>query len=317
MKRKSEDSDLWDDEALIKAYDKAVKAVKDEIQAENNGEPSQEAESSSQNKSKSQEKKKFTSNSAKKSRRRKKKSKWNVGDHCRAIYSEDGLIYDCVIQSIDAAKGTCLVKYTDYGNEEDIELTELLLPETASTTAQTSFPRQNAYDSQSMEWSDHGQSPVYPGPRQPHYHGNPSRMRYPPFPPSSVPRASPHFHAMHPFNNPYFHPFPYGYPTNPWQSGVYPGTPPRIPPVPPPPAITHDALDGDEDALFSMLISWYMSGYHTGYYQGMKAARHGDSSQQNTPQRDTGQSPWRPPSSQRHNQPSTQDLSNNPRTDAR
>lgn len=36
---------------------------------------------------------------------------------------------------------------------------------------------------------------------------------------------------------------------------------------PPPPPIGEDGVDGDNEAMCSMLMAWYMSGYHTGYYQ--------------------------------------------------
>lgn len=36
---------------------------------------------------------------------------------------------------------------------------------------------------------------------------------------------------------------------------------------PPPPPVDDDVMDGDNEAMCSMLMAWYMSGYHTGYYQ--------------------------------------------------
>ena len=53
---------------------------------------------------------------------------WHVGDSCRAIYSEDELIYDAVIVSIDASSRTCLVKFHGYGNTEEQNLSDLLPP---------------------------------------------------------------------------------------------------------------------------------------------------------------------------------------------
>lgn len=52
---------------------------------------------------------------------------WHVGDSCRAIYSEDELIYDAVIISIDGS-GTCVVKFHGYGNTEEQNLSDLLPP---------------------------------------------------------------------------------------------------------------------------------------------------------------------------------------------
>jgi len=50
-------------------------------------------------------------------------SAWNVGDECRAIFSEDGVEYRAVIESITGT--SCVVKYVDYGNSESKPLSEL------------------------------------------------------------------------------------------------------------------------------------------------------------------------------------------------
>ena len=36
---------------------------------------------------------------------------WLVGSRCRAVFSEDDLIYDAVIESLDRDAGTCWVRY--------------------------------------------------------------------------------------------------------------------------------------------------------------------------------------------------------------
>lgn len=36
---------------------------------------------------------------------------WNVGDFCRAVFSEDGLTYTAVIVSIDETRHTCRVRF--------------------------------------------------------------------------------------------------------------------------------------------------------------------------------------------------------------
>lgn len=45
--------------------------------------------------------------------------KWKAGDQCRAVFSEDGLVYDAEILSVDQQAGTCVVRYRGYGNEEE------------------------------------------------------------------------------------------------------------------------------------------------------------------------------------------------------
>lgn len=53
---------------------------------------------------------------------------WHVGDNCRAVYSEDELIYDAVIISLDASSNTCVVRFCGYGNKEEQNLDDLLPP---------------------------------------------------------------------------------------------------------------------------------------------------------------------------------------------
>ena len=45
--------------------------------------------------------------------------KWKAGDQCRAVFSEDGLVYDAEILFVDQQAGTCVVRYRGYGNEEE------------------------------------------------------------------------------------------------------------------------------------------------------------------------------------------------------
>lgn len=52
---------------------------------------------------------------------------WQVGDSCSAYWSEDGQLYAATISSIDQQRGTCVVVYTGYGNEEEQNLDDLLL----------------------------------------------------------------------------------------------------------------------------------------------------------------------------------------------
>lgn len=51
---------------------------------------------------------------------------WQVGDSCYAFWSDDGNLYAATISSIDQEKGTCVVFYTDYSNEEEQNLSDLL-----------------------------------------------------------------------------------------------------------------------------------------------------------------------------------------------
>lgn len=53
-------------------------------------------------------------------------SQWQVGNSCSAYWSEDGQLYAATIASIDKKRGTCIVVYTGYGNEEEQNLEDLL-----------------------------------------------------------------------------------------------------------------------------------------------------------------------------------------------
>lgn len=66
---------------------------------------------------------------------------WKVGDECSAYWSEDGQLYAATISSIDEERGTCVVVFTGYDNEEEQYLEDLLSeisePDEASSTEVT------------------------------------------------------------------------------------------------------------------------------------------------------------------------------------
>lgn len=53
-------------------------------------------------------------------------TQWQVGDSCSAYWSEDGQLYAATISSIDENRGTCIVVFTGYGNEDEQNLEDLL-----------------------------------------------------------------------------------------------------------------------------------------------------------------------------------------------
>ncbi|KAL0979765.1 hypothetical protein UPYG_G00189360 [Umbra pygmaea] len=97
----SDDSDIWDDTALIKAYDKAVLSFKTALRGEEDT-----TSSATDNPGKKRK-------NNKKSRSRKKSNappdkEWKVGDSCCAYWSADGKLYAATITSIDEEKATLL-----------------------------------------------------------------------------------------------------------------------------------------------------------------------------------------------------------------
>ncbi|KAM9391938.1 survival motor neuron protein 1 [Pholidichthys leucotaenia] len=257
----SGDSDIWDDTALIKAYDKAVASFKTALKGEE--EP--------QAPKKSQLGKKRKNNKKNQSRKRTNgppDKEWQVGDSCCAYWSEDGQLYAATISSIDKKRDTCIVVYTGYGNEEEQNL-EDLLSEISEGDEESSTKVHEAESS--TEESDRTATPNQQ--KQP-AHSKAQRSKtqkehpptwtpgFPPFPPGLPP--------MHAFRQGGSRQSGGHGPVPPPWPLMMPFSPPMIPPPPPPP-MSPDSVD--DEVLSSVLISWYMSGYHTGYYLGLKQGR--------------------------------------------
>ncbi|XP_061585929.1 survival motor neuron protein 1 [Cololabis saira] len=254
----SDDSDIWDDTALIKAYDKAVASFKTALKGE------EEPQASKKN----QPGKKRKSNKKNQSRKRNNAppdKEWQVGDSCSAYWSEDGLLYPATISSIDHKRGTCIVVFMGYGNEEEQNLEDLLSE--ISEVDEESNSKVGEVESTTEE-SDRSTTPNRHK-HQPHSkahtskpHNGPPPTWAPGFP--GFPPGPPPMHAFRRGENK--------------RSGGHGPTPPSWPPmmpfgppmIPPPPPMSPDM---DDEALGSVLISWYMSGYHTGYYLGLKQGR--------------------------------------------
>uniref|UniRef100_UPI00358E852F survival motor neuron protein-like n=1 Tax=Myxine glutinosa TaxID=7769 RepID=UPI00358E852F len=264
------DDDIWDDTALIKAYDKSLasfkNALKADVTSETGTEPEVEVQSFEHSSTQNMHKRK---NRTKKAARRKKiaqvQSLWKPGDMCRAVFTEDGIIYDAMIRSVDPDSGLCVVVYEGYGNEEQQRLVDLL-PPTASDadledSSQFGIPMQNC--SLSPEESD-VPDPIPHGPRQ----------RKPP----TARRHGPNVKGWQ-YPSPPLPP-PFGYPAMPPPWFRFPSFAGMPPVVPPPPIPTIDSIEGEDEALATMLISWYMSGYHTGYYLGLQHGRRGQKAHQ-------------------------------------
>ncbi|XP_073480501.1 survival motor neuron protein isoform X1 [Aquarana catesbeiana] len=248
----SEDSDIWDDTALIKAYDKAVSSFKKALKNGdcNVGPPSPEKNPNPKRKNN------------KKNKGRKKNNalplkKWRVGDSCNAIWSEDGNLYPATISSIDAKRGTCIVVYTGYGNNEEQNLTDLRFPDSSEADSDHKDQVQDV-NGEEHSTDDSDRSSRDSESRDHRTAATAKNTHFPPAPPPFMPgfgRPGENSSQAPPF---------------------FPGWPPSFSPgpplIPPPPPMGPDITEDDE-ALGSMLIAWYMSGYHTGYYLGLKQSR--------------------------------------------
>ncbi|KAF3850714.1 hypothetical protein F7725_012486 [Dissostichus mawsoni] len=182
---------------------------------------------------------------------------------------KDGQLYAANISSIDEDKGTCIVVFTGYGNEEEQNL-EDLLSEISEADEETNVEVKETETS--TEESDRSATPnqhkqQHSKPQKSKGHRQPPPMWGPGFPglPPGFPPGPPPMHAFRQGGS--------------RRSGGHGPAPPSWPPmmpfgppmIPPPPPMSPDMVD--DEALGSVLISWYMSGYHTGYYLGLKQGR--------------------------------------------
>ncbi|XP_037114667.1 survival motor neuron protein 1 [Syngnathus acus] len=254
----SDDSDIWDDTALIKAYDKAVASFKTALKGEDEPQASVKIPPG----------KKRKNNKNKNSRKRTNAlpdKEWQVGDSCCAYWSEDSQLYSATISSVDKERGTCVVVYTNYGNEEEQNLADLLSeiseddeePKTTTQEAESSTEESD----RSTEPNQHKQQHPHSKSQKANFHKVPPPMWAPGFPPPCPP-------PMPPFRQGgKRHVGKHGHAPPPWHPMMQFGPPM----VPPPPPMSPEM--GNDEAMGSMLISWYMSGYHTGYYLGLKQGR--------------------------------------------
>ncbi|XP_070511970.1 survival motor neuron protein isoform X2 [Cardiocondyla obscurior] len=106
-----ESEDVWDDTALIKAYDRAVNFAKEEV--------AKRIAMDTQN----QQTRQISQNSKYLNQ---PKKKWTVGAPCRAVYSADGQVYEAIVSSIHQNSGMCTVKFVGYQNIEKVEMNSLI-----------------------------------------------------------------------------------------------------------------------------------------------------------------------------------------------
>uniref|UniRef100_A0A670XLL8 Survival of motor neuron protein-like n=1 Tax=Pseudonaja textilis TaxID=8673 RepID=A0A670XLL8_PSETE len=139
----SDDSDIWDDTALIKAYDKAVASFKNALKNGDCSEPLDKTEQNGGTKRKNNKK-----NKSRKKNNAATQKQWRVNDACSAVWSEDGNVYQATIASVNWKKGTCVVVYTGYGNREEQKLSDLLPPMDTEGTNEEKSAAENENETQ-------------------------------------------------------------------------------------------------------------------------------------------------------------------------
>ncbi|XP_076338286.1 survival motor neuron protein-like isoform X2 [Tachypleus tridentatus] len=264
----SEHNEIWDDTALIEAYDRAVSQMKEVISKKNKNQVSEDEKITGRKKNKKRGK-------------GKQKPKWKLGDYCQAIFSEDGLLYEACVMSTNEQEGTCVVHFLGYGNEEEVRIGDLLASQGKHARAQQELAAQGYFPdgidvenhSESMEWIGTRYGSLKPG-KKPAKKPKKGTVSHPG-------KNNPYLRDANDFHHQSFmspHACHTGFQgSNPaWQyaNQLHGPSTSFIPDIPPPPPFPLDD-EGvtDEEALASMLMSWYMSGYHTGYYQALRQMR--------------------------------------------
>uniref|UniRef100_A0A3Q3G9P1 Survival of motor neuron 1, telomeric n=1 Tax=Labrus bergylta TaxID=56723 RepID=A0A3Q3G9P1_9LABR len=256
----SDDSDIWDDTALVKAYDKAVASFKTALKGED------EPQASKKNQP-GKKRKNIKKNQSRKRTNAPPDKEWQVGDSCCAYWSEDGQLYAATVTSVDEKRGTCVVVFTGYGNEEEQNLEDLLseiCEGDEESNTKVNEVESSTEESDRSSKSNQNKKQPHSRPQKPKTHKEAPPVLPPGFP--GFPPGPPPMHAFRQVSRNR-------------QTGGHGPVPPSWPPmmpfgppmIPPPPPMSPDLVD--DEALGSVLISWYMSGYHTGYYLGLKQGR--------------------------------------------
>nr|XP_046156919.1 survival motor neuron protein-like isoform X2 [Oncorhynchus gorbuscha] len=217
---------------------------------------------------------------------------WRLGYRCRAVYSEDGLVYPAVLVWLRGER--CRVKFEGYGNEEELELSSLLSPvelggHRGRVDAKVQQGAVDGFSSTSnniADWKRMGRDWRTPQQEGREELSSPQPPKFAPgkdYGKSSYDFGKEHGDKKKPSGQrevPNNHPFSFFPPVPPPKDSLDFLPPPPLPPPPPcvwpPRAVLADASDGLDSAvtdLSSMLLSWYLCGYHTGCYMAMQQTK--------------------------------------------
>lgn len=276
-----ENQQLWDDQMIIDAYDRTMADVNQRVenlmkidtkavlkQAKKRDDTANDTANDTPNDTVSQsssilpqsstsqvqpaESKAIVEQSTTKRSQTKQRSgavlKWNEGDHCQAVYEEDGLPYEAIIVAIEN-DGSCRVRYVGYENEEIKSLDELrpsggqeVRKEQEGRALEEKLYALNDSISESEDTDELASNKAQA-----------SNRSYPPMAPvnAQCPVFSPP--QMSASNS---------------RQGVKASSAFLIPP--PPTSLPPMASIDENELLTTTLMSWYMSGYHTGYFQAIR-----------------------------------------------
>ncbi|KAG7487832.1 hypothetical protein MATL_G00027750 [Megalops atlanticus] len=215
------------------------------------------------------------------------KQQWVLGSRCRAVWSEDGLVYPAVLVWKKGERGR--VQFEGYGNEEEVELSALLPPDEQEWRTKAAV-EESVNSSSSSDWRKKEKKQHYTRKEDATITlssghsagGEVSSCSDPGKEQKEREKTSSWREGKQGIFLPSSGPFPFLPPESPPpESATGIQTLPLLPP-PPPPCMWPpkagdedggDGLDSDMAALSSMLLSWYLCGYHTGCYMAMQQAK--------------------------------------------
>ncbi|KAF4532994.1 hypothetical protein B566_EDAN000683 [Ephemera danica] len=149
----SSDDDVWDDTALIEAYDRAVSLAKEEVQRRISNKSSKSGGVSSTVAIRTKKDKKKTSKKSK-SALSSNSCQWKIGMPCRTAYEEDGQLYEAVIETMSIEDGVCLVKFLGYGNQQLTSINDLLPSQGRLAQNSQIHEAQPCSDGDGMDWTN-------------------------------------------------------------------------------------------------------------------------------------------------------------------
>nr|XP_020464716.1 survival motor neuron protein-like isoform X1 [Monopterus albus]XP_020464717.1 survival motor neuron protein-like isoform X1 [Monopterus albus] len=166
---------------------------------------------------------------------------WKPGSRCRAVYSEDGLVYPAVILWVHGQR--CRVRFDGYNNEEELDVSSLLTHNELHGPIKAIRKQAKERSSSQSKVERDGDDKTRGGDQQRNESekaANRSLPLFPQFPPLSGLGGPPSF-----------------FPPPPWSIGEKESG-------------SSPAIDGTLD---SMLMLWYMCGYYTGSYMAEQQFR--------------------------------------------
>ncbi|XP_023284609.1 survival motor neuron protein-like [Seriola lalandi dorsalis] len=175
---------------------------------------------------------------------------WSPGSRCRAVYSEDGLVYPAMVLWVKGQR--CRVRFDDYNNEEEQDISSLLNPDelhgaSRSTTKGSSWKSISINNSDWKRGRREEKQEERRGERRDDHSFSWGKER--PGPQSKEREEKKRGHDPLSF----------------------------IPPPPPPPLWTFGGKESSSstgvDSTSSMLMLWYMCGFHTGSFMAQQLLR--------------------------------------------